>query len=112
MKCDSGQDGCQPCQSKNLRCVATDRITGHAYERGEAARLKKEVEELRAQLNAYYQHVGPPSECSLPNAYQPYPPPNGYSRYVDGSLGSKPPVFAPVLKSTLPAIDLPLSPCL
>lgn len=80
MKCDSGQDGCQPCQSKNFRCVATDRITGHTYERGEAARLKKEVEELRAQVDAYRQHLELQNSAQYPvsGAYQGYAPLNGY----------------------------------
>jgi hypothetical protein len=82
MKCDSGQGGCQPCQSRNMRCMATDRITGHTYERGETARLKNDIEKLRAQVNAYYHHFGPlPVNYSLPGPYQAYVPsnPTGYS---------------------------------
>lgn len=87
MKCDSGQDGCQPCQTKHFRCVATDRITGHTYERGEAARLKKEVEELRAQVDAYRQHfeLQNPAQYPISGSYQGYAPLNGYGRYVDCS---------------------------
>ncbi len=90
MKCDSGQDGCQPCQSKNFRCVATDRITGHTYERGETVRLTKEVEELRAQVDAYRQHfeLQNPAQYPMQGAYQAYAGPNGYSRYAACSSSS------------------------
>ncbi|KAF7506911.1 hypothetical protein GJ744_011152 [Endocarpon pusillum] len=80
MKCDSGQDGCQPCTSRSLRCMATDRITGHTHERGETARLKSDIDKLRAQINAYYRHFGPlPAEYSLPGPYQAYAPSHGYT---------------------------------
>lgn len=90
MKCDPGQDGCQPCKSRDFRCVATDRITGQVYERGETGRLKKEVEQLRAQvedlkahLNSYFHHFGAlPSGYPLQTPYQTYSPQNGYTRYV------------------------------
>ena len=70
MKCDAGQNGCQPCLSKNYRCMATDRITGQAMERGETARLKGENERLAEQVTSYHQRFGP-----LPNTYgvPPYP---------------------------------------
>lgn len=89
MKCDSGQDGCQPCLSKNLRCMATDRITGITHERGETARLKHDIEKLRTQLNAYYHCFGPlPAEYSVSGSYQTYT--NGYSKYVNRSQGHSP----------------------
>lgn len=114
MKCDSGQDGCQPCTSKNFRCVATDRITGHAYERGETARLKKEVEELRAQVNCYYHRFGPlPPEYSIPAAYEVYPSPNSYHRRYVKPSGCRTPFNVPVLSTCLirnldPGEQLPL----
>lgn len=103
MKCDSGQDGCQPCTSRSLRCMATDRITGHTHERGETARLKSDIDKLRAQINAYYRHFGPlPAEYSLPRPYQAYAPSHGYTRYAD--LFYRP--FWQVLTSGPPVIRL------
>ena len=59
MKCDAGLNGCQPCLSKNYRCMATDRITGQAMERGETARLKGDIEKLTDQVANYCHHFGP-----------------------------------------------------
>jgi hypothetical protein len=68
--------------------MATDRITGNTHERGETARLRNEIEKLRAQLNAYYHQFGPlPADYPLPGSYQAYGAPNGYSRYVNRSCG-------------------------
>ena len=68
-------------------CKSTDRITGQAHERGETARLKQEVAELKAKLNAYHSHfeLQRPAQCPVPGSYQAYTPPNGYSRYVNMS---------------------------
>jgi hypothetical protein len=84
MKCDSNPDGCQPCQSKDMICKSTDRITGQAHERGETARLKKEVAELKAKLSAYQHHfeLQNPPQHPAPGPYQEYMSPNGYSRYA------------------------------
>ena len=89
MKCDSNADGCQPCQSKDMICKSTDRITGQAHERGETARLKKENAELKAQLQAIHQRIELPNppQYSVPGPYQAYMSPNGYSRY--GTLSGK-----------------------
>lgn len=89
MKCDSNPDGCQPCQSKDMICKSTDRITGQAHERGETARLKQEVAQLSAQLNAYRSQFDPQrtSQYPVPGSYQVYTPPNGYGRYVNTLSG-------------------------
>lgn len=90
MKCDSNVDGCQPCQSKDMICKSTDRITGQAHERGETARLKRENAELRAQVQAYQQQLGlqSPAQHPVPGPYQAYMSSNGYSRYgtLSGNL--------------------------
>ncbi len=81
--------------------MATDRITGHTHERGETARLKSDIDKLRAQINSYYRHFGPlPAEYSLAGPYQAYAPSNGYTKYVDHSCTP----FWQVLMSGPPAI--------
>lgn len=88
--------------------MATDRITGHTHERGETARLKSDIDKLRAQVNAYYRHFGPlPAEYSLPGPYQAYAPSNGYTKYVDHSYRPS----CQVLTSGPPAIRLQPSQC-
>ncbi|ETI27176.1 hypothetical protein G647_09859 [Cladophialophora carrionii CBS 160.54] len=59
MKCDSDPVACQPCRQKGLRCYTTDRVTGHARERGESDRTENELSFLRDQLAAYQQRYGP-----------------------------------------------------
>lgn len=108
MKCDPGQDGCQQCQRRSLRCMATDRITGNTHERGETSRLRHDIEKLRAQVNAYYRQFGPlPAGYSLPGQYQAYAPPNGYTKYVNRShAGLMNWCLMRILTSAPPAIRL------
>lgn len=58
MKCDTNPVACAPCQSKGLRCYTTDRVTGHARERGQTDRAEGELMYLREQLNAYQNRYG------------------------------------------------------
>jgi hypothetical protein len=83
MKCDSGQDGCQPCQSKGLPCFVTDRQDKITRQRGQTSRLENEIADLKRRIHAYEQRFGPLNDAqySLPGAYQGYPQSNGYNRY-------------------------------
>jgi hypothetical protein len=58
MKCDTDPIACQPCRQKSLRCFTTDRVTGHARERGQTDRVEGEIAYLREQLHAYQTHYG------------------------------------------------------
>ncbi|KAL2432690.1 hypothetical protein ABEF95_014545 [Exophiala dermatitidis] len=71
MKCDADPMACQPCRQKGLRCYTTDRVTGHARERGESDRAENELLFLREQLAAYQHRYGPlqrydPKELPVP----------------------------------------------
>ncbi|KAK4935479.1 hypothetical protein LTR10_023466 [Elasticomyces elasticus] len=59
MKCDTDPIACQPCRQKGLRCFTTDRVTGHARERGETDRAENELQYLKEQLAAYQIRYGP-----------------------------------------------------
>lgn len=58
MKCDTDPIACQPCRQKGLRCYTTDRVTGHARERGETDRAENELLYLKEQLAAYQIRYG------------------------------------------------------
>jgi len=58
MKCDTDPLACQPCRQKGLRCFTTDRVTGHARERGQSDRADNEINFLRDQLAAYQRTFG------------------------------------------------------
>ena len=73
MKCDTNPIACQPCRQKNLRCFTTDRVTGHARERGQSDRAENELLYLRDQLLVYQTKYGalqpedvPPMAACLP----------------------------------------------
>lgn len=82
MKCDPSLDGCQPCRKANLPCKATDRITGDAHLRGEAARLNRENEDLRKEIQVYRRQLG-----LQDNAQMPTPPFSDNFATPNGSNG-------------------------
>lgn len=59
MKCDTDPISCGPCRQKGLRCFTTDRVTGHARERGQTDRAEGELMYLRDQVRLYQNRYGP-----------------------------------------------------
>ena len=72
MKCDTDPIACQPCRSKQLRCFTTDRVTGHARERGQSDRTENELMYMQNQLQMYRQKYGPLGQDARPPPS--YPP--------------------------------------
>ena len=86
MKCDTDPIACQPCRQKSLRCFTTDRVTGHARERGQSDRVEGELSYLREQLNAYQRKYGILERDDRPPAEGPSTPPQ------NGSIPGEPPI--------------------
>ncbi len=86
MKCDTDPIACQPCRQKTLRCFTTDRVTGHARERGASDRVEGEVSYLRDQLNEYQRRYGILGRDHRPPAAAPHTPPKS------GSIPGEPPI--------------------
>lgn len=84
MKCDTDPASCGPCRQKGLRCYTTDRVTGHARERGQTDRAEGELMYLRDQVRSYQSRYGPlrPDDPSSRRSSEQSNPHLPTSRYV------------------------------